>query len=315
MALMAFAAGADVWRIVQHEGFHQFVHMTMQGDIPIWVNEGLAEYFGQGIWTGDSFVLGVIPPDRQRRVTALIQGDQMMSILEMMKMSHQEWNTALAMRNYDQAWSMVHFLAHADKGKYQAGFASFIRDVARYQPWEKAWIDRFGRDTGKFRDLYAAWWKTLPANATAEQYDKAVVHTLLSFMARAKRMKLEFKTAEEFLALAREGKIKPDPKKQADVWLPESLLAGTLRKARTLGTWSLETKAALPRLVLTESDGGQYVGSYSVAADGRVTTSVTYAPPRKAAPTEPGTGATRPAKGRAAPKEPAEPEESERPGK
>ncbi|HUT57598.1 MAG TPA: hypothetical protein VNA25_07075, partial [Phycisphaerae bacterium] len=45
--------GNKVWHVVQHEGFHQFVHMMIGGEIPITVNEGMAEYFGQGIWTGD----------------------------------------------------------------------------------------------------------------------------------------------------------------------------------------------------------------------------------------------------------------------
>ena len=32
--------------------------------MPTWLNEGLAEYFGEGIFTGDGFVTGVISPER-----------------------------------------------------------------------------------------------------------------------------------------------------------------------------------------------------------------------------------------------------------
>lgn len=279
--LMAWAAGGDTWRIVQHEGFHQFIHMTMGGDIPVWVDEGLAEYFGVGIWTGDAFVLGVIPPERQKRIVAMIEGGKMMSIPDMMKLSHAEWNAALASRNYDQAWSMVHFLAHADKGKYQGAFSAFIRDVASGQPWEKVWVNYFGRDTNRFRQLYAAWWTQLPPHATADQYARATVHTLTSFLARGVRMKQSFKSGAEFLQAAREGKLALDPVKQAAYWLPDSLLSGALAKADALGDWSIETAGAL-KLVLTQKNGDKFIGTYTVA-DGRFVTAVAYVPARKAA--------------------------------
>jgi hypothetical protein len=38
------------------------------GELPIWVNEGMAEYFGEGIFTGDGFITGVIPPKRLRMI-------------------------------------------------------------------------------------------------------------------------------------------------------------------------------------------------------------------------------------------------------
>ncbi|MBV8782403.1 MAG: hypothetical protein JO353_13490, partial [Phycisphaerae bacterium] len=56
--LMAMAdprIGKEIWHVVQHEGFHQFVHAVIGGEIPIWVNEGMAEYFGESIFTGDGF--------------------------------------------------------------------------------------------------------------------------------------------------------------------------------------------------------------------------------------------------------------------
>ena len=59
---MAQKMDARTWHTVQHEGFHQFAHVVIRGDLPIWVNEGLAEYFGEAVFTGDGFVSGVIPP-------------------------------------------------------------------------------------------------------------------------------------------------------------------------------------------------------------------------------------------------------------
>jgi hypothetical protein len=59
--------GPRTWHVVQHEGFHQFAHFVIRGKIPAWLNEGLAEYFGEALFTGDSFVSGVIPQWRLER--------------------------------------------------------------------------------------------------------------------------------------------------------------------------------------------------------------------------------------------------------
>lgn len=279
--LMATVSSGEDWRVAQHEGFHQFIHMTMPEEIPIWANEGLAEYFGHGIWTGDAFVLGVVPPARCRRLNDLVEAGRLMSLLDMMRLSHAEWNFGLAMRNYDQAWSMVHFLAHGNGGKYQTAFATFLRDVAGGQPWEKVWIDRFGRDTDKFRNVYTAWWKPLADDPPTEPYNRALVHTLTSFLARATAMKLTFATSEEFLAAAEAGKIKPDPVKQVALWLPETLLSDALAQAPKAGTWTLDSKGATPRLTLVDAQGGKFVGTYT-RPEGRFVTQVAYTPPKPA---------------------------------
>ena len=49
------------------------MHAFIGGDIPIWVNEGLAEFFAQGLYTGDGFVTGVIPPSRLDRLKSFIR--------------------------------------------------------------------------------------------------------------------------------------------------------------------------------------------------------------------------------------------------
>ncbi|MCY2929108.1 MAG: DUF1570 domain-containing protein [Planctomycetota bacterium] len=290
--MMAILSSPEDWHVVQHEGFHQFVHMTMSGDIPIWSNEGLAEYFGEGIWTGDTFVLGVVPERRLRRVVKLIEQDRMMTPLDMMKLTHEDWNFGLSGRNYDQAWSMVHFLAHGDGGKYQNAYAAFLGAVAKGQPWEKAWIDRFGRDTDKFRNVYSAWWKAQGANPPTEPQTRALVHTMTSFLARAAVLKLKFETSAEFFAAAKDGKLKLDPVKQVALWLPEALLSGALAKVPKAGDWSLDTKAA-PKLLLTDPQGGKFVGSY-ILGEGKVTTQVAYTPPPKSAtaPAKPVSGSS-----------------------
>src|SRR5438874_8794253 len=104
MAIAGEKTGSTTWYVIQHEGFHQFARAVIGGELPIWVNEGLADYFGEGVFTGDGFVTGVIPQARLERVREQIQGKQFRSIKEMMLLKQSAWNKELKQSNYDQAW-------------------------------------------------------------------------------------------------------------------------------------------------------------------------------------------------------------------
>ena len=260
--LMAWEGGhGSVWPVVQHEGFHQFVDAVMQGEIPIWLNEGLAEYFGAGVWTGDGYVTGEIPPVRLKMVQKEITEKKMLNVLSMMMMTHGEWNGALSSRNYDQAWSMVHFLAHGDGGKYQKPFSAFIGQVSRGVPWDKAWVGCFGPDAIGFQKAYEGWWMSQTVESTEGKYIEATVQTLTSYLARAYTMGQKFPDAGTFLTTTKEGKLEFQMPEQ---WLPPALLERALKQAEELSEWSFAPGKTPPDLVLKTADGKTYRGTFKV---------------------------------------------------
>ena len=280
--LMAMALGEKTWHIVQHEGFHQFAHRAIGGDLPIWVNEGLAEYFGIGIWTGDGFVTGLIPPDRLDSIQGYIRGKQLVGFEEMLEMSHQAWAMNMSTRNYDQAWSMTHFLVHGDQGKYRDAFASFINDVSKGRSPKGAFARRFGRNIEGFQEKYSKWYLALDEKPTQDLYDQATVQTLTSFLARAHTLELEFESAQDLMALIAQGKTSPDDLDN-DLWLPQSLARSALRQAGDMGAWSLGEKGNLPTLILTQPDGTKLTGSFKFPKRDEVQIEVqTAEPPKKA---------------------------------
>ncbi|MCA9244279.1 MAG: DUF1570 domain-containing protein [Phycisphaerales bacterium] len=268
-ALMAIA-GKEVtpatWHVIQHEGFHQFVDRVIGGEIPVWVNEGLAEYFGEAIFTGDRYVTGVIPPDRLERLRAWIGSGNVISVSDMMRMPHHRWNEQLSIVNYDQAWSMVHFLAHAENGKYQKAFESFISAVGKGQDWQTAWKRNFGADTRAFERKWREYWAAQNSQSSADVYAEAACEILTQFYARAFAQRQYYPTFEAFLADAKAGALKADSKD----WLPDTLLREALAyMERFAATWSLGGGTSKNQIVCDPGDGTKFIGTIRLKS-GRV---------------------------------------------
>lgn len=291
MAMASRRFGDGFWHTVQHEGFHQFADTVIRGRLPVWVDEGLADYFGHGIWTGDGLVTGLIPRGRMRRVQRMIKTKRMLGFLEMMTMTQKRWNGQMNGRNYDQAWSMTYFLVHAYGGRYREAFGQFIKDIASGKPWEAAFVKRFGRDTTAFQRRYADWWLALPPNPTPEIHTIAVVQTLTSFLARATARKQEFKDFDEFFARAAAGKL--DIASDSDQWLPGRLLARAVARAGKMTGWALRQKSAKgtmkektrkesrwPQIVLTDRKGKVFTGSFELRRGKVVRVGVVISPPK-----------------------------------
>jgi hypothetical protein len=272
---------AYAWHVVQHEGFHQFARAVIGGELPIWVNEGMAEYFGEGIFTGDGFVTGVIPPDRLERVQKSIKAKEFKSIREMMLLGHGDWNAEMTIRNYDQAWSMVQFLAHAENGRYQGAFVQFMREIGKGQQWDKAWLANFGSAEG-FEEKWKAYWLSLSGSPTRELYAKALVQTITGVLARATAQQQKFKTFDELLDAVEKKTNKVD---QRD-WLPPTLVSDVFeaaRKARTNG-YGFDVVnplgGRLPTIVCTMKEGGKLTGRFTIS-QGRVADVTVDMPPKR----------------------------------
>lgn len=265
MAIAMPKRPANTWHVVQHEGFHQFAQAVIGGELPVWVNEGLAEYFGEGLYTGDAFVTGIVPPQRLARVQAWIKGGKTISIADMMRMTHEDWNGDLSIVNYDQAWSMTHFLAHAADGRYQEPFARFITQVSRNRPWQQAWDQTFGRGVKDFEQQWRSYWSNMSPDDAAPLYARATLLTLTSFYGRAFSQKQIFESYEKFNAAAHEGQLKMN----ARDWLPPTLLETAVTAADKQGGYSITHNSTGYHLVLQLPDGSKLIGSFQ-AANGQI---------------------------------------------
>jgi hypothetical protein len=272
MAIAGERNTAGTWRVIQHEGFHQFAHAVIGGNLPAWLNEGLAEYFGEGIYTGDGMVTGVIPPARLKRIQESIRTRRFKSIQSMMLLSYERWNDEISGANYDMAWTMVHYLAHGDGGRYQGAFTQFVKDVGRGRTWDRAWLDNFGSAEG-FERSWGEWWLAQEPMVTKDLYVKAVVATAASYVGRAAAAKQTFDNFDEFTRVAREQGIKlPE-----NDWLPPALVTSMLDVKEKLGDdvkYEIKKDAKGPQAVANLPDGTRVVASYLRQGPKRVVTIV-----------------------------------------
>lgn len=272
------------WHILQHEGFHQFANVVINARMPVWVNEGLAEYFGEAVFTGDGFVSGVIPQWRLQRMRETLAADKFRPLERMMWLTLEEWNADLAVVNYDQGWSMVHFLAHGENGKYQRAFGKFMGQLGNGKSWQEAWRQAFGDITG-FDQRWRQYWSTLPDNPTADLYTQAHVARWTSILGRAAAQKASFETFEALQEAAASSRLKF----HADDWLPPALISDTVKDTEKLGkagyvhTLSLPDGQRLPQVVCTMPDGRRIIGRYTIRAD-RIGTVTTEVPRRRPDP-------------------------------
>ena len=260
MAMAGQKITHQVWHIIQHEGFHQFTFAFLGRMLPPWANEGTAEYFGEGLFTGNSFVTGWIPPYREKLIQWEIRHHKFLSIHKMRLMPYSQWNDVLMGTNYDEAWSMIYFLAWANHHKYAGPFTRYLRMFQQGVSSSLAWARVFGTNDADFEKLWKRYWLSLPPNATAELYARVQTQTLTNYLARSWSLNQKFKTATDFLHAAADGTLKQYvlPNRY---WLPPSLLARALAQDPQVGTWTL-TPTRVPRLICTMSTGTKIIGIF-----------------------------------------------------
>lgn len=159
-----------VEHVIQHEGFHQVAFALFGGELPVWANEGLAEFFGEGVVVGNELVIGQNSPRTLDALRDAIEKNEVIPFATMLTLSGQAWNanvtTGNARLQYQQAWSMVHFLVYGDGGRYRNAFERYLRFLNMGNQSLDAWVKAFGNaDLTSFEARWAAFIKEAKPSA------------------------------------------------------------------------------------------------------------------------------------------------------
>ena len=171
-------------RTLQHEAFHQFAFATIGPEIPIWLNEGLAQVFEEGLSTGSQFMIGQIPPRRLRQLQQDMQDRQLVPFRKLLAMTNEQWSQNLRDRDlgstqYNQAWAMAHFLVFAadesGEPRYRARLIEMLRLIRAGDDAQTAFVSAFSDNIDGFQDRFVEWARQIKPTREAEFMENQVV--------------------------------------------------------------------------------------------------------------------------------------------
>lgn len=179
-------------RVLQHEGFHQFAYRHIGVRLPVWVNEGLAQYFGDGILVKGELVLGLANERRIAVVREAIAEQRTVPFDELLDMDANLWaktvtaGQAKATLLYAQSWAMVYFLVHGEDEHYRPAFDRYLASLGKGHTSHKAFSDAFGSGATKpFRHR----WRTFMAVIQPDPLSSALAR--MSFLGEGLRFLVE----------------------------------------------------------------------------------------------------------------------------
>ena len=196
-------------RTLQHEAFHQFADATISHDLPVWLNEGIAQVFEEGIYTGSTFVVEQVPQRRIRQLRDDMDHGRLVPFDQFVSMSHPAW--ALNMRDrergatqYNQAWAMVHFLVYAQDARtgatpYRDRFFAMLQDIKAGADGATAFRNHFGENFVGFQKRFIEYAMSLKPTPESTYVENAeVLSDLMAEMLNVERLRfrslIDFRT-------------------------------------------------------------------------------------------------------------------------
>ncbi len=174
--------------VLQHEGFHQFAWNYIGPHLPVWINEGIAQYFEDGIIVDDKMKLGLANAHRIEIVRQAIENESVIDFDILLTLTDDDWGNTLRANPrqtslmYAQSWSIVYFLIHGRNGRYLKPLESYLKLVGKGHQSSSAFRLAFG--TNDLTDLKRQWLR-FARNQQPDQINIAVTH--LEFIGAALR--------------------------------------------------------------------------------------------------------------------------------
>jgi len=117
-------------RTLYHEAFHHYAAIVMPG-LPIWANEGMAEYFGGTRITGGKIVgrAQVLAGRLDDFVGARAAGWKPVPFAQLAHMSRARFYEDDAPLLYAQAWTIVHYFLEAAPDEVKRAFVRYLEEI------------------------------------------------------------------------------------------------------------------------------------------------------------------------------------------
>jgi Flp pilus assembly protein TadD len=137
--------------------FHEYVHLHLRDNVPgvpVWLNEGLAEFYGSLQFANGEAVLGVtLPYIRLLRSAELLPLETLLSIDARSPHYNEQDKTGIF---YGESWALVHYLMLGAPGR-QEQFKRFLYQIGRGDNVAKAMENSFGMSLDTIEKEFRAY--------------------------------------------------------------------------------------------------------------------------------------------------------------
>jgi hypothetical protein len=200
-ALAAFLEGQgrdQLRRTLQHEAFHQFAFSAIGPKLPVWLNEGLAQIFEEGIYDGRNFRIGEIPPRRVRQLQDDIAKRRLFEFRSFMGLSDKQWADNLVDRDrgaveYNQAWAMAYYLIYAEESPGRPRFRSRLIDMLKLihegKDGSDAFVEAFSHNIPGFQQMFSEYARQMQPTplATSIENQDILADMMIELQAHGRR--------------------------------------------------------------------------------------------------------------------------------
>jgi len=142
---------SNLWRVLAHEGFHQFIGYELGSQVPMWLNEGTAQYFETSTITGSHFNVGQISRNKLLYAQALILNKKAPPLAQLVT-----WDRATFYANanvaYPTSWALVYYLLNSNNDRFeQSRFRRYLQDLKFGNDSVRSLQREFGSDVSRWQ--------------------------------------------------------------------------------------------------------------------------------------------------------------------
>jgi len=159
-----------MYYVLQHEGFHQFADARIASNLPQWVNEGLAEYFGDALMVKGKLQAGKLDRERLERMKRAVDDGAVLSFRDLMTMDNRQWMQRVTSGDkasslmYDMSWSVCYSLVHGGP-KFRAALEQYLTMLNRGSDPQQAFDKVFGASLDTFQKAWEQGLKRMEPDA------------------------------------------------------------------------------------------------------------------------------------------------------
>ncbi|MGN6625767.1 MAG: DUF1570 domain-containing protein [Tepidisphaeraceae bacterium] len=210
-------------KTLQHEAFHQFAWSAISKNMPIWLDEGLAQIFEEGVWTGNRFILGQVPPGRLRDLRNDLNSNRFVPFRTFLTMSREQFQARMSDLNlgraqYNQAWAMTQFLIFdtddAGRPRYRRRLINWLRDLHSGKNAQTAFAANFSPNIDGFEQRFKEWARSAGPTPMAVYSDR--VSKLAEVVRLFQRDGMVFKSIDDLRDYLAKGQFHLSEKRVGD---------------------------------------------------------------------------------------------------